>query len=193
MQQLQRGGAVQQLFPGQLNPRGAAAAAASVDMATLARLQQAAAAAASRPAGGAVSNDNKTFPGKLIQIKEFQMELSNQPPYKFQKALIDKKKVPCINVRPYVFHVLMMTLPDLVENFFPDLPLEKCRDMLQDILKIVLYKGNTGHQDILRQEGKCQLYDPVPLVFVKDIMTYMPQIKYMLASEPASSARARAN
>ena len=44
----------------------------------------------------------------------------------------------------------------------------------------------SGHQEILRQEGKCQLYDPAPLVLVKDIMTYMPQIKYMfsnLASE----------
>ena len=101
LQQLQRGGAGQQLFPGQVNPRGAAAAAASVDMATLARQQQAAAAAASRPAGGAASNGsgNKTFPGKLTQIKEFQMERSNQPPYKLQKALIDQKIVPCINVR----------------------------------------------------------------------------------------------
>ena len=48
----------------------------------------------------------------------------------------------------------------------------------------------SGHQDILRQEGKCQLYDPAPLVLVKDIMTYMPQIKYMFSnlglSEPAS-------
>ena len=54
----------------------------------------------------------------------------------------------------------------------------------------------SGHQDILRQEGKCQLYDPVPLVLVKDIMTYMPQIKYMFASmttsEPAPK-RARVN
>lgn len=58
--------------------------------------------------------------------------------------------------------------------------------MLQEILKVTLYKGNSGHQEILRQEGKCQLYDPAPLVLVKDIMTYMPQIKYMfsnLASE----------
>ena len=43
----------------------------------------------------------------------------------------------------------------------------------------------------MRQEGKCQVYDPAPLVLVKDIMTYMPQIKYMfsnLASEqPASN------
>merc|ERR1719412_3282794 len=135
------------------------------------------------------TNGAKQFPTKLTQIKEFQMERSNQPPYKLQKALIDQKIVPCINVRPYVFHDLMMTLPDFVKNFFPDLPLEKCRDMLQEILKVVLYKGNSGHQEILRQEGKCQVYDPVPLVLVKDIMTYMPQIKYMFSSmsnEPAS-------
>jgi hypothetical protein len=87
--------------------------------------------------------NNRTFPGKLTQIKEFPMERSNQPPYKLQKALIDQKIVPCINVRPYVFHDLMMTLPDFVKHFFPDLPLEKCREMLQEILKVVLYKGNT--------------------------------------------------
>ena len=42
----------------------------------------------------------------------------------------------------------------------------------------------------MRTEGKCGVYDPVPLVLVKDIMTYMPQIKYMFSnlasSEPAS-------
>ena len=58
-----------------------------------------------------VSNGSKTFPTKLTQIKEFPIEKSNQPPYKLQKALIDNKIVPCINVRPFVFHDLMMTLP----------------------------------------------------------------------------------
>eukprot|EP00088_Acartia_fossae_P011085 TRINITY_DN1555_c0_g2_i3.p1 TRINITY_DN1555_c0_g2~~TRINITY_DN1555_c0_g2_i3.p1 ORF type:complete len:595 (-),score=198.35 TRINITY_DN1555_c0_g2_i3:782-2566(-) len=182
----------------QQQQRQPGATAGGVDMAALARQQQAAAAAAaaaqSKPSGGG-GTGNKTFPGKLTQIKEFPMERSNQPPYKLQKALIDQKIVPCINVRPYVFHDLMMTLPDFVKNFFPDLPLEKARDMLQEILKVVLYKGNTGHQEILRQEGKCQLYDPVPLVLVKDIMTYMPQIKYMFTSmmnEPAAK-RQRVN
>jgi len=133
---------------------------------------------------------NKSFPGKLTQIKEFPIEKSNQQPYKLQKALIDQKIVPCINVRPYVFHDLMMSLPDFVKHFFPDLPLEKSREMLQEILKVVLYKGNTGHQEVLRTEGKCGVYDPVPLVLVKDIMTYMPQMKYMfsnmMSSEPAN-------
>jgi len=133
---------------------------------------------------------NKSFPGKLTQIKEFPIEKSNQQPYKLQKALIDQKIVPCINVRPYVFHDLMMSLPDFVKHFFPDLPLEKSREMLQEILKVVLYKGNSGHQEVLRTEGKCGVYDPVPLVLVKDIMTYMPQMKYMfsnmMSTEPAN-------
>lgn len=84
----------------------------------------------------------KQFNGKLTQIKEFPMEQSNQPPYKLQKALIDQKIVPCINVRPYVFHDLMMTLPDFVKHFYPEHQIEKARTMLQDILKVVLYKGN---------------------------------------------------
>ena len=60
------------------------------------------------------SNGNtKAFPTKLTQIKEFPIEKSNQPPYKLQKALIDNKIVPCINVRPFVFYDLMMTLPGI--------------------------------------------------------------------------------
>merc|ERR1711994_905184 len=81
------------------------------------------------------------------------------------------------------------------ETLLPPLPLEKSREMLQEILKVVLYKGNTGHQEVLRTEGKCGVYDPVPLVLVKDIMTYMPQMKYMfssIASEP-SNKRQRVN
>lgn len=108
--------------------------------------QQQAAAAAHRQAVGQQAGqlNNKTFPGgKLTQIKEFPIEKSNQQPYKLQKALIDQKIVPCINVRPYVFHDLMMSLPDFVKHFFPDLALEKSRYMLQDVLKVVLYKGNS--------------------------------------------------
>merc|ERR1712001_98907 len=130
---------------------------------------------------------NRSFPGKLTQIKEFPIERSQQPPYKLQKALIDQKIVPCINVRPYVFHDLMMTLPDFVRHFYPELSIEKARHMLQDILKVVLYKGNTGHQEILRGEGKCNQFDPVPLVLVKDIMNYMPQMKYMFNNIAATT------
>jgi len=154
-------------------------------------LGQSAAAATQRSAQqqqpAAAPSSDKQFNGKLTQIKEFPMEQSHQPPYKLQKALIDQKIVPCINVRPYVFHDLMMTLPDFVKHFYPDLTLEKARQMLQDILKVVLYKGNSGHQEILRAEGKCNKFDPVPLVLVKDIMNYMPQMKYMFANVASSA------
>ena len=45
-----------------------------------------------------------------------------------------------ISCRPYVFHDLMMSLPDFVKHFFPDLPLEKSREMLQEILKVNVIK-----------------------------------------------------
>merc|ERR1719323_2384363 len=103
-------------------------------------------AASARSVQQAPSSD-KQFNGKLTQIKEFPMEQSHQPPYGLQGALIDQKIVPCINVRPYVFHDLMMTLPDFVKHFYPELTIEKARQMLQDILKVVLYKGNSGHRE----------------------------------------------
>jgi len=179
LQQLMRAGLLGAGTPPQVPPVSRAGAAG-----TAGYRQQSPSIAGQRP--GQVQSKG-VFPGKLTQIKEFPIEKSNQPPYKLQKALIDQKIVPCINVRPYVFHDLMMTLPDFVKHFFPDLPLEKSREMLQDILKVVLYKGNTGHQEVLRTEGKCQLFDPVPLVLVKDIMTYMPQIKYMFGSMMGSA------
>ena len=125
----------QQLLPAGL--LGAGQPGLPQNMAALMRPQSQATRAA------APTQLNKSFPGKLTQIKEFPIEKSNQQPYKLQKALIDQKIVPCINVRPYVFHDLMMSLPDFVKHFFPDLPLEKSREMLQEILKVVLYKGNT--------------------------------------------------
>jgi len=164
---------------------GASQPALPQNMAALTRPQ-----AQTNRAQAAPTQLNKSFPGKLTQIKEFPIEKSTQQPYRLQKVLIDEKVVLCINVRPNALNDFMMSLPDFVQNFFPDLPLEKSREMLQEILKVVLYKGNSGHQEVLRTEGKCGVYDPVPLVLVKDIMTYMPQMKYMFIkmadTEPAN-------
>ena len=124
------------------------------------------------------------------------MEQSHQQPYKLQKALVFQKIVSCINVRPYLFQDLMMTLPDFIQQFYPDLTMEKTRHMLQDNLKVVLYKGNSGHQKILKAEGKCAKFDPVPLVLVKDILSYMEQIKGILEqttkiTDPTAAKRKR--
>ena len=84
----------------------------------------------------------RSYNGKLTQIKEFSIQNSSQPAYKLQKALIEQKIVPCINVRPHVFTDQMMTLPDFVHYFYPHLSIEQARGMLQDGLQIVIYKGN---------------------------------------------------
>merc|ERR1719309_1582650 len=140
-----------------------------------------------RPAVGgqktpaAAATNSRTFPGKLTQIKEFPIENSSQRPYKMQKALIHEKIVPCINIRPFLCNDLMITLPDFLKHFFPDVTVDKCRETMQEILKIVFYKGNKGHQEVLRGEGKCSMFDPVPLILVKDVMSMMTQIQYVIS------------
>lgn len=63
-------------------------------------------------------------------------------PYQIQKALVDEKMVPCINLKPYMYAELLMTLPDFVSNFFPACNIENCRQVLTDVLQIDLYQGN---------------------------------------------------
>jgi len=92
----------------------------------------------------AASNGNKPFPTKLTQIKEFPIERSNQPPYKLQKALIDNKIVPCINVRPFVFHDLMMTLPDFVKHFFRISLLKKQERCCKKSSKLLFIKATVA-------------------------------------------------
>jgi hypothetical protein len=50
--------------------------------------------------------------------------------------------VPCINSKPFIYSELLMTLPDLVTHFFPSVPLSSCRQVLQDVLGLDLYRGN---------------------------------------------------
>ncbi|KAK7790207.1 hypothetical protein R5R35_013172 [Gryllus longicercus] len=122
---------------------------------------------------------------KLIQINETPTS-GNHNPYQVQKALVEGKMVPCINSKPFIYSELLMTLPDLVSHFFPSVPLNSCRQVLQDVLQIDLYRGNRQQMTILRDSGKCQsTQEMLPLVQVKDIMQYMPQIKYIVKSMSA--------
>ena len=70
------------------NAQQAAAAAARIaTQNAAAQILQQTAAQAQRQSSTASTQD-RTFPGKLTQIKEFPIERSQQPPYKLQKALI---------------------------------------------------------------------------------------------------------
>ena len=80
------------------NPQQAALAAARIATQTAAaQILQQTAAQAQRQSSTASTQD-RTFPGKLTQIKEFPIERSQQPPYKLQKALIDQKIIKVIVV-----------------------------------------------------------------------------------------------
>ena len=74
--------------------QAAAAAARLATQAAAAQVLQQTAAHQQRQSHSAQnSHQDRSFPGKLTQIKEFPIERSQQPPYKLQKALIDQKIV----------------------------------------------------------------------------------------------------
>ncbi|XP_034240912.1 uncharacterized protein LOC117645103 isoform X2 [Thrips palmi] len=126
---------------------------------------------------------------RLIQIIDFPTTSSSHTPFKIQKALVEGKMVPCMNAKPYVYTELLMTLQDLTAHFFPQVHVNNCRQGLQEVLRLDLYRGNRQQMAILKEAGKCQsTSDVVPLVQVKDVMQYMPQMKYMFTPRRVSSA-----
>lgn len=65
----------------------------------------------------------------------------NHIPYRLEKALVQGKMIPCINMKPYVYTELLVTLPDLVSYFFNNMPVQSCHQVMS-VLGIELYKGN---------------------------------------------------
>lgn len=105
-------------------------------------------------------------------------------PYKLQKALVEGKMIHCINMKPYVWTELLVTLPDIINHFFNTVPLTNCRRAMV-LLGIELYRGNRQQMQILRESGKCNdSNDNLPLVQVHDVIKFMPQMKYMLGNLP---------
>lgn len=118
---------------------------------------------------------------KLIPIMEAPPSSGSHLPFKIQKAFVNEKMVPCINAKPFIYSELLMTIPDLVSHFFPSVDMDKCRQVLQEVLKVNLYKGNSQQMQILRENQKCKSTNEiVPLIQLRDVLQYMPQLKYML-------------
>jgi len=122
--------------------------------------------------------EGEKFLGRLTLIKEFPFQqIDDAPPYKANKALILKKIVPCINIRPFQFMEVMVTLPHLVGQLFPIFTEKQVGNMLVSMPGVVLYKGNKGHEEVIRQEGWEDGYDRVPLVTMKDILSNLESLK----------------
>ncbi|KAK9506277.1 hypothetical protein O3M35_008242 [Rhynocoris fuscipes] len=119
---------------------------------------------------------------KLIPIAEVTtQQSSNNIPFKMQKALVQGKMVPCINAKPYMYSELLMTVTDLMEYFFPQVSIAKCNEVLQNVLQVNLYSGNLQQKTVLRENNKCKtLTETLPLIQLKDVMQYMPQLKYVM-------------
>ncbi|KAK5639009.1 hypothetical protein RI129_011501 [Pyrocoelia pectoralis] len=127
---------------------------------------------------------------KLIPIAETPTSGSHIP-YKMQKALIESRMVPCINMKPYVYNDLLVTIPDLTEQLFNNVPSQSCQQVMQ-VLGIELYKGNESQMRVLYENGKCQsINESIPLVPVRLVLEYMPQLKYMLGGIISSEVAAK--
>ncbi|KAG7204806.1 hypothetical protein KM043_005212 [Ampulex compressa] len=133
------------------------------------------------PVNGSNNSSRDTRGRKpLIPISETPMTACQVQPYQMQKALVDDKMLPCINFKPYIYTELLMTLPDFVSQFFPAYDINNCRQVLTDVLHIDLYQGNRLQMKMLMEAGKCSsINEELPLIHVKNIIKYMPQLKYM--------------
>ncbi|XP_056645394.1 uncharacterized protein LOC130450790 isoform X1 [Diorhabda sublineata] len=129
---------------------------------------------------------------KLIPLSDTSpTSSSNTIPYKMQKALVEGKMIPCINMKPNVWKDMLVTLPDLVTNFFNNVPVHSCQQVMQ-VLGIEVYKANASQTRLLMENGRCSnASETVPLVQVRNVIDFMPQLKYMLSGLISSDAAAK--
>lgn len=96
-------------------------------------LQRHAAMAAAN--AGAVDNQ------RLCIIPEIGSSNNNMVPYRVQRVYVENQVVPCINMKAYNDSEQLMTLNDFQKSFFPNVPLDLCKRIIE-ALGIEMYKGN---------------------------------------------------
>ncbi|XP_076261502.1 uncharacterized protein LOC143197163 isoform X4 [Rhynchophorus ferrugineus] len=125
---------------------------------------------------------NTTARNKLLNLPESPptTAVGTNIPYKLQKAQVQGKTLNLINMKANVYSEHLVTLQDLVTNFFNGVPLQSCQQVMQ-VLGIEIYKANPGQMQVLLESGKCvNRNEPIPLVQVRNVIDFMPQLKYML-------------
>ncbi|KAL3289821.1 hypothetical protein HHI36_023212 [Cryptolaemus montrouzieri] len=134
-----------------------------------------------------LNNCNRKLPSETLSV-------TAHVPYQMQKAVVENKMLPCINFKPYDYTDLLVTLPDLCSNFFNNVRVQSCQQVLQ-VLGVELYKPNNSQVQVLRETANNQNHsDQVTLVQVRSVIDFMPQLKYMLGGVVQSdmgSKRAR--
>lgn len=123
-----------------------------------------------------VLNQGDKFKGKLVALKDFPVQPSSEQPYRAERALVEKKKINGVNIRPSHYSEVMVTLPSLVEQLLPRYSEQQIGELLLSC-GVTLYSGNSGHQEILKVQGWEDQYDSLPLVAMKDVEMMLPTIK----------------
>ncbi|GJQ76820.1 hypothetical protein Trydic_g15027 [Trypoxylus dichotomus] len=101
--------------------------------------------------------------------------------YQIQKVVLENKTVSCVNKKPHIFTELLITLIELHEKFFfKNTDFQNLCRVIQ-VLAIPIYKANNSQIRLYVQHGKhLNLNELIALVAIREVMTFMPQLKYML-------------
>nr|NP_001259298.1 uncharacterized protein Dmel_CG43736, isoform I [Drosophila melanogaster]NP_001284972.1 uncharacterized protein Dmel_CG43736, isoform L [Drosophila melanogaster]AGB95143.1 uncharacterized protein Dmel_CG43736, isoform I [Drosophila melanogaster]AHN59443.1 uncharacterized protein Dmel_CG43736, isoform L [Drosophila melanogaster] len=127
---------------------------------------------------------------RLCVIPEIPTNNMNLTPYKVLKVCVDKHLVPCINMKAYNESEQLMTLIEFQKNFFPSVPLDHCKRLIE-ALGVELYKANRRQVQILMEYDR-NYNENMPLVQVRDIIKYMTQLTFMTRqSEQPPAKRTR--
>ena len=98
-------------------------------------------------------NHGSKYRGKLSQLTDFPVAAAAiGPSYRAEKALVEGKMVLGVNMRPHMWNEVLVTLPSLVEQLFPDFSEKQIADCLLSA-GALLYNGNMGHTEIIRNLG----------------------------------------
>ena len=95
------------------------------------------------------------YRGRLVAIKEFPVQANSNPPYKAELASIEEKNINCINIKPYAWQEVMVSLPHLVEQIFPGYSDQQLGGLLER-KGVTLHRGNSGHKEVIREGLKNQ-------------------------------------
>ncbi|XP_049290944.1 uncharacterized protein LOC125767949 isoform X3 [Anopheles funestus] len=152
-------------------------------------------AAATAAAAAAINSlAAETRHGNMIVLPEMNVGVTQYKPYEVVKKPVENKIIYCVNKTPYRNTEYLMTIFDLKDVFFPYISLDVCRRVLS-ALDISLFVGNSLQYQALQEAGRTNV-DKMPMIQVTDVMTYMPQLQYMIRSsnmnqETQANKRAR--
>lgn len=112
--------------------------------------------------------------------------------YQMHKALVTGKLIECINMTAFEYTELLVTLPDLIKSFYTGVTLEQCKQVMT-VMGIDMFEPNRSQLNILKENGKVKDNETVSLVQVRNIIDFMPQLRYMMDTIISNNMSVKAN